>query len=70
VLFVTAMLPLALATLGCGVLAWLVMRVRREIPPTQAAFDRLGRELRPALLELRSQTERTRAQITRRDHRS
>jgi len=36
------MLPLAIAAIGCGVLAWLVMRVRREIPPTQAAFDRLG----------------------------
>ena len=46
------MLPLAIAAIGCGVLAWLVVRVRREIPPTQAAFDRLGRELRPALLEL------------------
>jgi hypothetical protein len=64
------MLPLAIAALGCGVLAWLVTRVRREIPPTQAAFDRLGRELRPALLELRTETERTRAQITRREHRS
>ena len=63
------MLPLAIAALGCGVLAWLVMRVRREIAPTQAAFDRLGRELRPALLELRTQTEHTRAQITRREPR-
>jgi hypothetical protein len=40
-------------------LAILVARVRREIPPTQAAFDRLGRELRPALLELRTQSART-----------
>jgi len=63
------MLPLAIAAIGCGVLAWLVVRVRREIPPTQAAFDRLGRELRPALLELRTQTEHTRAHITRRDPR-
>jgi len=53
------MLPLAIAAIGCGVLAWLVVRVRREIPPTQAAFDRLGRELRPALLELRTQSART-----------
>jgi hypothetical protein len=64
------MLPLAIAALGCGVLAWLVMRVRREIPPTQAAFDRLSRDLRPAVLELRTRTERTRAQITRRERRS
>ena len=60
------MLPLVIAALGCGVLGWLVIRVHREIAPTQAAFDRLGRELRPALLELRTQTERTRARITRR----
>jgi hypothetical protein len=68
-LYVKGTLPLAVAALGCGVLAWLVMRVRREIVPTQAAFDRLGRDLRPALLELRTETERTRAQITRREHR-
>jgi hypothetical protein len=64
------MLPLAVAALGCGVLAGLVMRVRREIPATQAAFDRLTRELRPALLEVRTQNERTRAQVTRREQRS
>lgn len=50
---------LAVAALGTGWLAILVARVRREIPPTQAAFDRLGRELRPALLELRTQNART-----------
>jgi hypothetical protein len=66
---VIGILPLAIAALGCGVLAWLVARVRREIPPTQAAFDQLGRDLRPALLELRTQTDRTRAQITRREPR-
>ncbi len=64
------MLPLAIAALGCGLLAWLVVRVRREIPPTRVAFERLGRELRPALIELRTQTERTRADIARREHRS
>ena len=47
------------AALGTGWLAVLVARVRREIPPTQAAFDRLGRELRPALVELRTQSART-----------
>jgi hypothetical protein len=52
-------LVLAVAALGTAWLAVLVARVRREIPPTQAAFDRLGRELRPALIELRAQTTRT-----------
>jgi hypothetical protein len=47
------------AALGTGLLAVLVARVRREIPPTQAAFERLGRELRPALIELRTQSART-----------
>jgi hypothetical protein len=50
---------LAVAALGTGSLAVLVARVRREIPPTRAAFDRLGRELRPALVELRTQSART-----------
>jgi hypothetical protein len=50
---------LAVAALGTGWLAVLVARVRREIPPTRAAFDRLGRELRPALVELRTQSART-----------
>jgi hypothetical protein len=66
---VTALLLLAIAALGCGLLALLVVRVNREIPPTQAAFDRLGRELRPALIELRTQTERTRTEIARSEHR-
>jgi hypothetical protein len=50
---------LAVAALGTAGLAMLVMRVRREIPPTLAAFDRLRRELRPALIELRTETART-----------
>jgi hypothetical protein len=50
---------LVVAALGTAWLAVLVARVRREIPPTRAAFDRLGRELRPALVELRTQTART-----------
>ena len=56
---------LVVAALGTGWLAVLVARVRREIPPTQAAFDRLGRELRPALIELRTQSERTAHDTTR-----
>ena len=56
---------LAVAALGTAGLAMLVMRVRREIPPTLAAFDRLRRELRPALIELRTQTARTSAGTTR-----
>ena len=63
------MLPLAIAAIGTGLLAWLVTRVRREIAPTRNAFDRLGRGLRPALLELRTETERTRAEIARRQQR-
>ena len=63
---VTGMLALAIAALGTSVLAVLVARVRRELPPTRAAFDRLGRDLRPALIELRTQTARTQADITRR----
>jgi hypothetical protein len=47
------------AALGTGLLAVLVARVSREIPPTHAAFERLGRELRPALIELRTQSART-----------
>ena len=66
-LYVTGMLPLAIAALGTGLIAWLVARARREIPPTRAAFDRLGRDLRPALLELRTETERTRAELARRE---
>jgi hypothetical protein len=66
--YVTGILPLAIAALGTGLLAWLVARVRREIPPTHAAFDRLGRDLRPALLELRMETERTRAELAWRRH--
>jgi hypothetical protein len=64
---VTAMLALMIAVLGTSLLAVLVARVRREIPPTRAAFDRLGRELRPALIELRTQTARTSAEIARRE---
>ena len=52
-------LVLMVAVLGTAWLAVLVARVRREIPPTHAAFDRLGRELRPALIELRTQSART-----------
>jgi hypothetical protein len=63
---VTGLLPLAIAALGSGLIAWLVARARREIAPTRAAFDRLGRDLRPALLELRTETERTRAELARR----
>jgi hypothetical protein len=58
---------LAIAALGTSLLALLVARVRREIPPTRAAFDRLGRDLRPALIELRTQTYRSSAEITRRE---
>jgi hypothetical protein len=65
---VIAMLALVIAALGTTLLAVLVERVRREIPPTRAAFDRLGRELRPALVELRTQTERTRSELARREH--
>jgi len=50
---------LVVAALGTGLLAVLVARVRREIPPTQAAFERLGRGLRPALIELRTKSART-----------
>jgi len=46
------MLALAIAALGTSVLAVLSVRVRREIPQTRTAFDRLGRELQPALVEL------------------
>jgi hypothetical protein len=62
------LLPLTIAAIGTGLLAWLVTRVRREIPPTRTALDRLGRDLRPALLELRTETERTRAEIARRQY--
>lgn len=58
-------LLLAVAAIGTAWLAVLVLRVRREIPPTRAAFDRLGRELRPALVELRTQTVRTSQDTTR-----
>jgi hypothetical protein len=64
---VTGILALAIAALGTSVLAVLVARVRRELPPTRAAFDRLGKDLRPALLELRTQTARAQAEITRRE---
>jgi hypothetical protein len=64
----TGMLALAIAALGASVLAVLVARVSREIPATRAAFDRLGRDLRPALIELRTETARTRAEIARREH--
>ncbi len=60
------MLALGVAALGTSVLAVLVSRVRREVEPTRAAFDRLSRDLRPALIELRTETARTRAEIARR----
>jgi len=63
---VTLIFALAVAALGTSLLAVLVARVRREVPPTRAAFDRLGRDLRPALIELRTQTARTQAEIMRR----
>ena len=63
---VTGILALTVAAFGTGLLAVLAARVRREIPPTRSAFDRLGRELRPALIELRVQTARTQAEIARR----
>jgi hypothetical protein len=62
---VTWTIVLAVAALGTAGLAMLVIRVRREIPPTLAAFDRLGRGLRPALIELRTQTARTSAGTAR-----
>jgi hypothetical protein len=65
---VTGMFALLMAAFGTGVLAVLVLRVRRELPPTRDAFDRLGRDLRPALIELRVQTERTGAEIARREN--
>jgi hypothetical protein len=61
------MLALAIAALGTSVLAVLSARVRREVAPTRAAFDRLGRELRPALVELRTETARARAEMARRE---
>jgi hypothetical protein len=63
---VTGMLALLIAALGTSVLAVLVVRVRRELAPTRDAFDRLGRDLRPALVELRTHTARTSAEIARR----
>lgn len=60
------MLALGVAALATSVLAVLVARVRREVAPTRAAFDRLGRDLRPALIELRTDTARTRAELARR----
>lgn len=54
-------LVLAVAAVGTAWLTVLVVRLRREIPPTRAAFDRLARGLRPALLELRVETTRARA---------
>jgi hypothetical protein len=60
------MLALGVAALATSVLAVLVTRVRREVEPTRAAFDRLSRDLRPALIELRTETARTRAEIARR----
>jgi hypothetical protein len=59
---------LVVAALGTAWLAVLVARVRREIPPTQAAFNRLRRGLRPALVELRTQSERTRRESARLRH--
>jgi len=60
------MFALGVAALATSVLAVLVARVRREVAPTRAAFDRLGRDLRPALIELRTDTARTRAELARR----
>jgi hypothetical protein len=59
---------LAVAALGTAGLAVLVARVRREIPPTRAAFERLGNELRPALLELRTRTAQTSENTARLRH--
>jgi hypothetical protein len=64
---VTGMLALLIAVLGTTMLTVLVVRVRREVGPTRTAFDRLGRDLRPALIELRTDTARARAELARRE---
>jgi cytochrome c-type biogenesis protein CcmH/NrfF len=54
------MIPLAAAVLGLLVVAYCAMLARREIDPTTRAIDRLGRDLRAALVRVRTDTERTR----------
>lgn len=53
-------LPLACAAVGLVVLAYLAARVRREIDPTSQAMHAFGRELKPVLLRVRTETRRTR----------
>jgi hypothetical protein len=52
--------PLAAAVTGLLVLAYCATLVRREVDPTAGAIDGLRRDLRAALVRVRSDTERAR----------
>ena len=54
------MIPLAAGVLGLLVVAYCATLARREIEPTTRAIDSLGRDLRAALVRVRTDTERTR----------
>jgi cytochrome c-type biogenesis protein CcmH/NrfF len=55
--------PLALALIGTALVLYLAMRANDEIAPTKRSIDAFGRELRPALLRLRDETDRTRRRV-------
>jgi hypothetical protein len=56
---------MACIVLGLALLAWLAVRVQREIPPTRDELDTFGRTLRPALVEVRDESARLRARLRR-----
>jgi hypothetical protein len=55
--------PAVCALLGMLALVYSAQRVRREIDPTMRAFDRFGRDIRPALLRVRDETTRARRRL-------
>jgi hypothetical protein len=58
--------PLACALLGLAVLGALAVRVRQEAAPFELQRDAFGRQLRPAVVELRRESARLRARLDRR----
>ena len=54
------LVPFVCALAGLAVLVVLSARVRDEVGPTRESFDHFGRRLRPVLLRVRDETDRTR----------
>jgi hypothetical protein len=57
------LVPLTCAVAGLAALAWLAAQVRRDVEPLELQRDIFGRALRPAVVELRRETEQLRARL-------